>query len=577
MHSPLQYCQDYFAFTRHQTREIRLGQVSIGGDHPIRLQSKLSSDVSNTDECVNEIMALTEMGCEILRIAIHHIDQARNLQSIVKKLETLKCFTPLAADLYCDEEASFETIKWVEAIRVNPIHFQGDPTSIHAHFQTLVYACKEHNRAILINTIHGSQTEAIMTRFGNTPLAMCESVIEFATIAREANFHNFALAMNASNPKIYIKAYRLLVARLIQKGSDWNYPIHLSTIDNTSIDHPEIRSSIAIGSLLADGLGDTVSGTVTVDDKTKLQLNEAIIRSIQTSHLPKDEPGAQRGTLSYNPYNYVRRLSHEIEREGCQLGASHPIRVFATQKSADELVPLADQLGEFRPEIIVENCEIISVDPYDTEAVMAINALPTPQLVTVADGAHDAADIHAFRLLANKLAAHHPILLKDTLRPESDRTSTYLYSRIKASVNIGSLLSDGIGDAILVQGEFDAEKSIHLAYGILQASGARTFHTEYITCPSCSHTQLNLHDVTERIQSATNHLQGVKIAILGCIVNGPEEVDDADYSYIGGSQGKITLYRKKHAVKFNVPEDQAIDALIQLIKDDGKWVSQSSL
>ncbi len=576
MHSHLHYCKDYFTFSRHQTREIKIGQVTGGGNNPIHIQTILTSSPSHTDECVEEIISLSEMGCDILRIPIHNIEQAKNLQSIVLKLESLNCFTPLAADLYCNEEASFEAIKWAEGIRVNPIYFHGNESTIHANFQTLVYACKKYNRAILISSAHGCQPDSIINQFGNTPLAMCESVIKFAEIAREADFHNIAFALNASNPKIYIEANRLLVALLTMKGPDWNYPIHLSSIEKSSAKHHEIRSAIAIGSLLADGIGDTVNGIITINDVKKIQLSMAIIHSIQTSHPPKDDPKAQHGTLNYNPYAYARRQSHEMEIQGYRLGATNPIRVFSTQKIYNELKPISSQLGNHQPEIVLEECDIISVDPYDTKAVMEINAIESPQLVTVADGTHDVADIHAFRLLACKLASHHPILLKDTLRPPSQDTTDSQYNQIKASVNIGLLLSDGIGDAILVQGELDAEKNIHLAYNILQASGSRHFHTEYITCPSCAHTQVNIHDITKKIQSATAHLQGIKIAILGCIVNGINELTDADYSYIGSANERVTLYRKKHAVQFNIPEKEALDTLIKIIQDDGKWINPPS-
>lgn len=234
-----------------------------------------------------------------------------------------------------------------------------------------------------------------------------------------------------------------------------------------------------------------------------------------------------------------------------------------------------DQLGDFNPEAVAEDSAIVSVDPYDTDAVMAINVVETPQLVTVTDGAHDAADIHAFRLLANKLAAHHLILLKDILTPATEPAKDSLSVLLTASRNIGSLLCDGIGDAILIQGEYDAEKSLRLAYNVLQAAGSRIFKTDYVACPSCGRTLFNLQDTTQKIRAATGHLKGVRIAIMGCIVNGPGEMADADFGYVGGAPGKINLYVGKQAVKFNIPEEEAVKRLTDLIREHDKWVEVS--
>ncbi len=224
----------------------------------------------------------------------------------------------------------------------------------------------------------------------------------------------------------------------------------------------------------------------------------------------------------------------------------------------------------------MEDSGVISVDPYDTEAVMQLNQIVEPQLVTVADGAHDAAVIHAFRLLASKLSAHHPILLKDTLAPSDDSATDFLDNLITASRNIGSLLCDGIGDAILIQGEQAPEKSLRLAYNILQATGSRIFKTDYVACPSCGRTLFNLQETTQKVRAATGHLKGVRIAIMGCIVNGPGEMADADFGYVGGAPGKINLYVGKQAVKFNIPEEEAVERLIDLISEHGKWIDPPS-
>lgn len=591
MNSHLHYCQDYFAFSRRKTREIMVGDVGIGGDYPIRVQSMITSDTMDTDACVQEILELAEAGCEIARVTAQTKVYAANLENIRDGVRAAGCNIPLVADIHFKPDAAFEAAKWVEKIRINPGNYSDkkkfeireysdaqyaeEIDRIREDFAPLVELCKELGRAMRIGTNHGSLSDRIMNRYGDTPLGMVESALEFARIARDLDYHNFCFSMKASNPKVMIEAYRLLVARLDQEGADWNYPIHLGVTEAGDGEDGRIKSAIGIGSLLADGVGDTIRVSLTEDSIHEIPVAEAIIASIQNSHLPADPTGAQRGTLSYDPFTYTRRHSHEITINGHQLGDTNTIRVFTSREKWDDLGDQIDQLGDFTPEIVTEDSGVISVDPYDTDAVMAINAMEEPQLVTVTDGAHHAADIHAFRLLANKLAAHHPILLKDILTPSPVDSDDTLPALLTASRNIGSLLCDGIGDAILIQGEHNPEKSLHLAYNVLQAAGSRIFKTDYVACPSCGRTLFNLQDTTQKIRAATGHLKGVRIAIMGCIVNGPGEMADADFGYVGGAPGKINLYVGKQAVQFNIPEDEAVKQLIDLIRKHGKWVEAS--
>jgi len=588
MNSHLHYCQDYFAFSRHKTREIMVGDVGIGGEHPIRVQSMITSDTMDTDACVQQILELADAGCEIARITAQTKVYAANLEHIRDGVRAAGCNIPLVADIHFKPDAAFEAAKWVEKIRVNPgnyadkkkfeireysdAQYAEELDRIREDFQPLVELCKDLGRAMRIGTNHGSLSDRIMNRYGDTPLGMVESALEFARIARELDYHNFCFSMKASNPKVMIEAYRLLVARLEQEGPDWNYPIHLGVTEAGDGEDGRIKSAIGIGSLLADGVGDTIRVSLTEDSIHEIPVAEAIIASIQNSHLPTDPTGSQRGTLSYDPFSYTRRHSHEIEVHGHKLGHTNTIRVFTSREKWDALGEKINHLGDFTPEVVAEDSGVISVDPYDTDAVMAINAMEHPQLVTVADGAHDAADIHAFRLLANKLAAHHPILLKDTLTPATEDCTDPLPALLTASRNIGSLLCDGIGDAILIQGEHHPKKSLRLAYNILQAAGSRIFKTDYVACPSCGRTLFNLQETTQKIRTATGHLKGVRIAIMGCIVNGPGEMADADFGYVGGAPNKINLYVGKQAVEFNISEDEAVERLINLIREHGKWI-----
>ncbi len=585
----LHYCQDYFAYSRRDTREITVGNVGIGGDNPIRVQSMITSDTMDTDTCVQQILDLAAAGCEIARITAQTKVYAANLEHIRDGVRAAGCDIPLVADIHFKPDAALEAAKWVEKVRINPGNYSDKKKGeireysddqyneelerIREDFTPLVNLCKELGRAMRIGTNHGSLSDRIMNRYGDTPLGMVESALEFARIARENDYHNFCFSMKASNPKVMIEAYRLLVARLNQEGPDWNYPIHLGVTEAGDGEDGRIKSAIGIGSLLADGVGDTIRVSLTEDSVHEIPVAQAIIDSIENSHLPNDPPGSQRGPLSYDPFSYTRRNSHEITINGKKLGASNTIRVFTSREKWEALGDKINDLGDFTPEAIVEDSEIIAVDPFDTDAVMKINAIPEPRLVTVADGAaYNAADIHAFRLLANKLSAHHPILLKDTLTPATEDSEDSLPILLRAARNIGSLLCDGIGDAILIQGEHRPEPSLRLGYNILQAAGARLFKTDYVACPSCGRTLFNLQETTQKVRAATGHLKGVRIAIMGCIVNGPGEMADADFGYVGGAPGKINLYVGKQAVQFNIPEEEAVDKLIDLIREHGKWI-----
>ena len=507
-HSQLHYCPDYFAYSRRKTREITVGNVGIGGDNPIRVQSMITSDTRDTEACVKQVLDLANAGCEIVRITAQTKKYAENLENIRDGVRAAGCDVPLVADIHFKPDAAFDAAKWVEKIRVNPGNYADkkkfeireytdeqyadELERIREDFAPLVKLCKELGRAMRIGTNHGSLSDRIMNRYGDTPLGMVESALEFARIARDQDFHNFCFSMKASNPKVMIEAYRLLVARLDQEGPDWNYPIHLGVTEAGDGEDGRIKSAIGIGSLLADGVGDTIRVSLTEDAVHEIPVAKAIIASIENSHLADDPTGAQRGTLSYDPFSYHRRASHELEINGHKLGGSNTIRVLTSREKWDALAHKIDKLGDFTPEIVAEDSVIHEIDPWDTASILLINQMKAPQLVTVKDGCHNAAVIHAFRLLASKLAAHHPILLKDTLTPSTDQGADFLDNLITAARNIGSLLCDGIGDAILVQGEAAPGQSLRLAYNVLQAAGSRIFKTDYVACPSCGRTLFDL-------------------------------------------------------------------------------------
>jgi (E)-4-hydroxy-3-methylbut-2-enyl-diphosphate synthase len=608
----LSYCESPFVYRRRKTREVNVGSVGVGGDNPIRVQSMITCDTMDTDASIQQTIELANVGCEIVRITAPTVKDARNLEHIVKGLREHGCNVPIVADIHFKPEAAMEAAKWVDKVRINPGNYAdskkflireytdeqyaGELNRIRERFSPLVDLCKKREIAMRIGTNHGSLSDRILNRYGDTPLGMVESALEFARIARNLDYHDFIFSMKASNPKIMIAAYRLLVARLNELGADWNYPLHLGVTEAGEGEDARIKSAIGIGSLLADGIGDTIRVSLTEDSPHEIPVARALVGMVKKKTLNSDKSraGAQRLTpnvqLSYDPYSYQRRASDTLAVAGIgdpgqrvKLGGAELIRVVVRQINFEKIAHKIDKMGDYKPEIIFENAGIVEIDPRDEAATAKLNAERSPQLVTVR-GDIDLSAIPAFRLLAARLHQRHPILLKDVLTCRASvsdanakdgvsqkRPTDFLDTLLVASTNIGSLLCDGIGDAILVQGQEAPGQALRLSYNILQAAGSRIFKTDYVACPSCGRTLFNLQTTTAKIKEATSHLKGVKIAIMGCIVNGPGEMADADFGYVGGAPGKVNLYVGKTAVKFNIPEAEAVDRLKDLIREHGKW------
>ena len=594
----MNYCIDPLHYHRRTPREVRVGNVGVGGGNPIRVQSMITCDTMDTEASIHQTIELADAGCEIVRITAPTVKDARNLENIVKGLRERGCDVPIVADIHFKPEAAMEAAKWVEKVRINPGNYAdskkfvireytdeqyaGELNRIRERFSPLVDLCKQRGIAMRIGTNHGSLSDRILNRYGDTPLGMVESALEFARIARDLDYHDFIFSMKASNPKIMIAAYRLLVARLSELGPDWNYPLHLGVTEAGEGEDARIKSAIGIGSLLADGIGDTIRVSLTEDSPHEIPVARALIENIRkTSNSDKSRAGVQRPTpnveLSFDPFSYQRRATETLAVAGIgdpgqrtKLGGQELIRVIVRQTNFDKIAHKIDKMGDYKPEIIYESANIVEVDPRDDSAVAKTNSESTPQLVTVRDDV-ELPMISAFRLLAAKLHSRHPILLKDELRSMKDEGTDFLQTLLVSSTNIGSLLCDGIGDAILVQGEEAPGQALRLSYNILQAAGSRIFKTDYVACPSCGRTLFNLQTTTAKIKAATSHLKGVKIAIMGCIVNGPGEMADADFGYVGGAPGKVNLYVGKTAVKFNIPEAEAVDRLNDLIREHGKW------
>src|SRR5438067_4375508 len=556
----------------------------------------ITCDTMDTEASIQQTVELTDAGCEIVRITAPTVKDARNFEHIVKGLRERGCDVPIVADIHFKPEAAMEAAKWVDKVRINPGNYADSKKfvireytdeqyaaelgRIRARFRPLVELCKERGIAMRIGTNHGSLSDRIMNRYGDTPLGMVESALEFARIARDLDYHAFIFSMKSSNPKVMIAAYRLLVARLYQLDAEdarkgrggsaeppgrlrsiaptWNYPIHLGVTEAGEGEDARIKSAIGIGSLLADGIGDTIRVSLTEDSIHEIPVAKALIDSVAAgvspSNLQRSEVSGQRSEISFDPFSYQRRTTKKLEREGVHVGGDELVRVVIRKEQHEKIAHKIERMGDYKPEIVFENASVIEVDPRDDETIACVNGSAETELVTVKDGI-DLPMIAAFRLLAAKLQSRHPILLKDTLdRPAANdearmvraglalndegnpddqmtkngpdfvipssldirhssfpakqgdtRHSSFLHTLLIASTNIGSLLCDGIGDAILVQGEEAPGQSLRLSYNILQAAGARIFKTDYVACPSCGLTLFNLQTTTAKIKAATVH------------------------------------------------------------------------
>jgi len=591
----LSYCDNPLDYQRRLSREVMVGHVGVGGANPIRVQSMITCDTMDTGASIAQTIELAEVGCEIVRITAPTVKDAANLQHIAAGLRARGCDVPIVADIHFKPEAAMEAAKWVDKVRINPgnyadskkfkiIEYTDEQYSaelerIRERFSPLVRLCHERGIAMRIGTNHGSLSDRIMNRYGDTPLGMVESALEFARIARDLNYHALIFSMKSSNPKVMIAAYRLLVARLREEGADWNYPIHLGVTEAGEGEDARIKSAIGIGSLLSDGIGDTIRVSLTEDSIHEIPVARALVEGIANKRVEAPLPNETANfALSYDPFSYQRRSSATIAVTGVgdssseiKIGGEETVRVAIRRQNFEKIAHKVDRMGDYRPEFVYEDSDIVELDPRDDAAISALNRTADPKLVALANDL-DLPLIAGYRLLAAKLEPRHPILLKDRLTIAQDPEAEFLPTLLAAATNIGSLLCDGIGDAILVQGEHGPGQALRLSYNILQAAGTRIFKTDYVACPSCGRTLFNLQTTTARIKAATLHLKGVKIAIMGCIVNGPGEMADADFGYVGGAPGKVNLYVGKTAVKFNIPEAEAVDRLQDLIREHGKWV-----
>ncbi|MBV7528852.1 (E)-4-hydroxy-3-methylbut-2-enyl-diphosphate synthase [Chitinophaga sp. sic0106] len=652
------YCNSLTSYKRLDTLEVKVGDLVIGNHHPIRIQTMTTTDTMDTAATVAQTIRCIEAGAELVRITAPSKKEAENLLAIKKELRRQGYHTPLVADIHFTPNAAEIAARIVEKVRINPgnyvdkkkfetldytdSEYQEEIDRIRERFTPLVKICQENGTAMRIGTNHGSLSDRIMSRYGDTPMGMVESAMEFLRIAEDLSYRNIVLSMKASNPQVMVQAYRLLV-QTMQQELGHSYPLHLGVTEAGDGEDGRIKSAIGIGTLLEDGVGDTIRVSLTEDPEFELPVCRDIIQRYTNRSTTPEATQTPLIHVPYSPFTYKRRDSEAVENIGAKqvpvvvadysnATALQPSDLTAIGYTYDEpsdkwniadaaadyiytadLVPAFGLPGTLR---VVLNADtwnnLAEKDQYlpyynlqqylqaskegqkAKEQFIAINCdnLDTPEIASLLQLATDPQQAAAMvfsasstgpTAMANVRRFFTLLLEKNITVPviihSSSQQETNDQHLIHHATEAGALLLDGFGDGIwLTNPIVDASQYATLnnvAFGILQATRTRISKTEYISCPSCGRTLFDLQETTARIRAVTHHLKGVKIAIMGCIVNGPGEMADADFGYVGSGVGKITLYRGKEIVKKGLNSDVAVDELINLIRDNGMWVEKN--
>lgn len=636
-----QYCPSLTRYERWRTREVMVGGIGIGGGNPVRVQSMTTTDTLDTAGTVAQSIRMIEAGCELVRITAPSKKEAENLAEIKKQLRAQGFNAPLVADIHFTPNAAEIAARIVEKVRVNPGNYadkkkfeqreytddqyDAELERIRERFTPLVRICREHGTAMRIGTNHGSLSDRILNRYGDTPLGMVESAMEFLRICRDEQFHSIVLSMKASNPQVMVQAYRLLVHQMMASG--WDYPLHLGVTEAGDGEDGRVKSAVGIGALLEDGLGDTIRVSLTEEPEAEIPVAKALAERYTTRHGHAPIPDVAH--VPIDPFSHARRPAREV----LNIGARHVPVVIADLSRKERITPaslfacgyaysvpldkwnLGDQacdhlylgsrhidfelpgtlgaiqehatwLGQrdkprhyplLRTRGLLDGAALhpqlnfieASLADLTDEAIAALERNTNCVLLLATTNAHGYAEERAafFRLMDARCEI--PVIIT---RDYEGLDGEHLM--LHASTDMGALLLDGLGDGVMVRphGSGSDQAVNRTAFGILQATRTRISKTEYISCPSCGRTLFDLQETTARIRSRTSHLKGVKIGIMGCIVNGPGEMADADYGYVGTGPGVITLYKEKDVVKRNVPSEHAVDELIALIKQHGDWV-----
>ena len=662
------YSESLTSYKRVQTRPVKVGNLVIGGGHPIRVQTMTTTDTMDTDATVAQVIRCIEAGAELVRVTAPSKKEAENLANIKAILHAKGYTTPLVADIHFTPNAAEIAAKIVEKVRVNPGNYvdkkkfeQIDYTDaeyieeierIRERFTPLVLICKEHGTAMRIGTNHGSLSDRIMSRYGDTAIGMVESAMEFLRIARSLDYHQIILSMKSSNPQVMVQAYRLLIQQMHQEFNEL-YPLHLGVTEAGDGEDGRIKSAIGIGTLLEDGIGDTIRVSLTEDPELEIPVCKDLVkRYAENSNQNADQLPAI-GQLPYSPFEYKRFNTIAVKNIG---GKQVPVVVADLSHLTDikeaDLVAIGYTYDAITDKWAISDAAadyvFIGQAPLNFNLPGTLSIIASPAICALANNTekyHPITDAASYISFAPKhphlnfvqldcYSDHHPIADELLLQIAKDTTVVFCLSSqcknamqavrrmaiklmqldihqpivlvtdskwqttdehlIHFAIETGALLLEGIGDGICLGLTKDAyEVSITgsnvsgrnyfnnasleqllntTAFGILQATRTRISKTEYISCPSCGRTLFELQETTAKIRAVTNHLKGLKIAIMGCIVNGPGEMADADFGYVGSGVGKITLYKGKEVMKRNIDSNVAVDELILLLKEHNAWV-----
>lgn len=585
----MKYCESVFRTKRWKTREVLVGNVGVGGSNPVRIQSMTTSNTRDVEATVDQIIKLADYGCEIARVTVQGMKEADSCEEIKEGLLKRGYTIPLVADIHFFPPAAMRVADFVDKVRINPGNFVDKRASfkvieyddisyaeeierIKEKFTPLVLKCKQLKRAMRIGTNHGSLSDRIMNRYGDTPQGMVESALEFARVCRDNDYHDFMFSMKASNPIVMIQAYRLLVAAMIDLG--WDYPLHLGVTEAGEGEDGRVKSAMGIGSLLLDGLGDTIRVSLTEDPWYEIDPCKRLIQFAQSYE--------GRGVA---PFDEKFRNIEEIRRRSVVLPNHLSLHRDGSVivKVTDELVAHPSFYKEIgcdtrldQPKINVSTADLLII----SEELATHKKIQQLREIGVYSIIEEESTPSVIILSPKENRLHVCRKFFEEMQEKGDKTPVILHFAydcskedlvIQAAAEFGSLLADGLGDGIWIEGPYEVSFLKNLSFNILQAARMRTFKTDFISCPSCGRTLFNLQEVTKRIHAHTSHLPGVKIAIMGCIVNGPGEMADADFGYVGSKPGKIDLYVGKSCVEKDIDASEADERLVELIKAHGRW------
>ncbi|GAA4132396.1 4-hydroxy-3-methylbut-2-en-1-yl diphosphate synthase [Sphingobacterium kyonggiense] len=653
------YCNSKTRYSRFLTREVQIGDIPMGGHQPIRIQSMTTVDTMDTMGSVEQTIKMVDAGCEYVRITAPSIKEAENLANIKNELRKRGYNVPLVADIHFTPNAAEVAARIVEKVRVNPGNYadkkkfdqidytdqayQAELDRIYKKFAPLVNICKEYGTAMRIGTNHGSLSDRIMSRYGDTPEGMVESALEFIRICEDLHYYNLVVSMKSSNPQVMVQAYRLLVEKMV--AENMNYPLHLGVTEAGDGEDGRIKSAVGIGTLLEDGLGDTVRVSLTEEPEKEAPVAIALVnrysnRAKQLAEEPTREVLQLIDTVETKPYtskevnafiggSLVPRIIVDLSEKNLKdpfilsdVGYKYDALLdkYHMGDQSVDFVFLGDSLPSFtmpgnlkqlyhyktwlglanktniHPVYSLQeyvdaeqkdksmNLVYVSNDDLTSDLFGQLQMDSTTVFILETDHIHGMADQRQFFANLQEIGIDCPVIIKrsyaaaefsgpigDIMDPEEPISKIQLY----AATDLGALLIDGLGSGIWLDSPATpTDKLASISFGILQATRSRISKTEYISCPSCGRTLFDLQETTQMIRSRTNHLKGLKIGIMGCIVNGPGEMADADYGYVGAGPDKITLYRGKEVVKRNVSSAKALDELIEIIKSDGLWVEE---